>query len=462
MTDAYVRPAIATDRSAVAADIYERISELAPGTVIEPTHPAGVLVEGFADWIAQNLEQGSEVGDYIFRRLGTWLYGYAAREATQATALTTWTFTDSAQYLIEAGTPLTLLAADGSRVNFQVRTDVLKAAGLFSTGVGEVEIIATDPGADGTGLSTGAQLERPLISIGTITLVAPTAGGEDAEGETEYLDRLKAYLGNRQDTLVLPRNFEVDAVIATPQLDRALALNGYNPGSGTFGNAGFIAVAVINAAGADPGGTIRTAGQARQQAMSIAGLTVNWIAATYTTLTVVFSAKAFAEYDPADVEARAEAALADYISPANWGLPPFGDQRRWLDKPIVRIRELVTVLENVEGLDFTLAPTGTATTTSGNPNLTVVNPTTAGWVNGMAISGAGIPAGTLIGSGAGTATMGMVNAAGSPVNATASAAGVAITGAAVTLNGGTADVAMTGPAALPAPAPTSTVNGTVS
>jgi hypothetical protein len=489
MTDSYVRPALTVDRSSVAADIYERIAELAPGTAIEPTHPAGVIIEAFADWIAQALEQGSEVGDYIFRRLGTWLFRYPALEATQATGFTTWVFTDPAEYLIEAGTPLTLLAPDGSRIDFQVRASVLKPAATLSTAIGEVEIIATDPGADGTGLSTGALLERPLISIDTITVEAPTTGGVDAEGDAEYLDRLKAYLANRQDTLVLPRNFEIDAVIATPQVDRALALNLYLAGineiqqinvanatggtatytfegqtttavgstanaatfqaalealsniapgdvlvtGGPFNTApmfvefkgalansnrtqmtftssltggsasvtisttqggqaaspttqGHISVAVVNSDGADPGSTIRDAGEARQQAMAMAGLVIDWISATYTTLTVVFTGVSDADFDPADVETRAETALADYISPANWGLPSTGDQRSWRDKPVVRFQDLSTVLNGVEGFDH--------------------------WTT-------------------------------------------------LTLNGGTADVTMTGPAALPAPAPTSTVTGTV-
>lgn len=63
----------------------------------------------------------------------------------------------------------------------------------------------------------------------------------------------------------------------------------------------------------------------------------------------------------------------------------------------------------------------TATTVNATPNLTLVNPTT-GWQNGMPVAGAGIPAGTIILSGAGTANMVMSK------NATASAAGVAITG----------------------------------
>ncbi len=69
---------------------------------------------------------------------------------------------------------------------------------------------------------------------------------------------------------------------------------------------------------------------------------------------------------------------------------------------------------------------GTATTTNGSPNLTLVSPTT-GWANGMEISGTGIPAGATIQSGAGTATMVLADANGVALNCTASAAGVAIT-----------------------------------
>jgi hypothetical protein len=79
--------------------------------------------------------------------------------------------------------------------------------------------------------------------------------------------------------------------------------------------------------------------------------------------------------------------------------------------------------------DTAAAPVSTATTVNGSPNLTLVTPTT-GWVDGMVVTGTGIPAGTRIRSGAGTATIIMENAAGVLVNATASASGVTITGAA--------------------------------
>lgn len=71
--------------------------------------------------------------------------------------------------------------------------------------------------------------------------------------------------------------------------------------------------------------------------------------------------------------------------------------------------------------DLHMVALSTATTANTSPNLTLVTPTTM-WQNGMNVVGTGIPTGTAINSGAGTATMVM------SANATASAAGVTITG----------------------------------
>lgn len=65
------------------------------------------------------------------------------------------------------------------------------------------------------------------------------------------------------------------------------------------------------------------------------------------------------------------------------------------------------------------SPASTASTTNGSATITSVTPTT-GWVNGMHVTGSGIPADTIILSGAGTATMVLSN------NCTATATGVAV------------------------------------
>jgi hypothetical protein len=74
------------------------------------------------------------------------------------------------------------------------------------------------------------------------------------------------------------------------------------------------------------------------------------------------------------------------------------------------------------------SPAGTATTVNGSATITAVAPTT-GWANGMHIAGAGIPADTIILSGAGTSTMVLSNPC------TASASGVAISSSVLFVRG---------------------------
>ena len=81
--------------------------------------------------------------------------------------------------------------------------------------------------------------------------------------------------------------------------------------------------------------------------------------------------------------------------------------------------------QRFDGTNWNKTYSVTATTTSGNPTITSVSSVT-GLIAGQAISGTGIPANTFIGT-VGASTIGLVNASGSAVNATASNVGVAIT-----------------------------------
>jgi hypothetical protein len=454
---AYISVAIEVDASAITQEKIDYLQARIPGLIVEPPGTLYYFIEATSERDAINAQLITEVTDLIWDTFGGQILRLPRLLATQATGATTWTrvntteFPLSAPLTIPAGTGLSLAGADGSRVAFTTVNEVTLAAAVASTGLGEVGIIATTGGADGTGLQADPQPDETATWLDTITVEAPTAGGADEEDVDSYRNRLADEASLMARTLVLAEDFAVRARDETG-VGLALALDLYDADTSTANVPGRMTVAVRSPEGLDPGSTVRNTVLADLQADAVSILVVHVIAPTYTTITVVFAAVADAGFDPADVQARAAQAVLDFLSPANWGLPPFGDQRVWLDKPSVRYRDVVAAIEATEGLDYTATATGTATTTNTSPNLTLVTPTT-GWVNGMAISGAGIPAGTHIVSGAGTATMVM------SANATASASGVAITGQAVTVNGGTSDVVMTGPAALPDPA--STVVGSV-
>jgi hypothetical protein len=112
-------------------------------------------------------------------------------------------------------------------------------------------------------------------------------------------------------------------------------------------------VAVVDAAGEPLSAVERAALQASMLAEVESGKLIYVTEPSYSYVDVTFTAVSYPTFVPATVEAAAEAAVAAFLSPAEWGRPRYGDTetaRLWLDEPTVRFRELVAVLEGVEGL----------------------------------------------------------------------------------------------------------------
>jgi hypothetical protein len=81
----------------------------------------------------------------------------------------------------------------------------------------------------------------------------------------------------------------------------------------------------------------------------LAGMVVNVIAPTYTAIDVTFTFTTQPDFVPADVKTAAEAAVADALSPANWGRPSPG-ANVWEDEPVVDIGTIEGVIKNTPGV----------------------------------------------------------------------------------------------------------------
>jgi hypothetical protein len=112
-----------------------------------------------------------------------------------------------------------------------------------------------------------------------------------------------------------------------------------------------VVVASVDASGEPSSNTIKNDVIDLLAARREVNFVVLVIDAGYSTIKVTAAATALPGYDPIQVQAAAEAALADYLSPANWGQPPYGDKRAWVKEDTVYRGELYTVLNAVEGLD---------------------------------------------------------------------------------------------------------------
>lgn len=355
MTDFYIEPTIETDPDQLASQAFEHLQDHIPGWVPNDGNLETILIEAHALMAAEVRDVASAVPNSIFRRMGE-LIGIEPLEATSATVLTTWTMVDNAGYTIPAGTFVGIRSAGDVLVPFAVDVDYVIAPG--STSRADVRVVAVNPGEASSGLGAPAgpmELITSRADVLTVTQNTITTGGVDAETDDEYLDRFTQRLRLLSPRPILPEDF---AVLAqdNASVGRALALDGYNPADQTYNNERMVAVAVTDAAGEPLDAGTKAAIDAMLEAEREVTFVVNVIDPTYTTIDVDVDVKARTGYQLADVETRVEAALSDYLSPATWGYePPQGDAGEpvlWEQTTTVRWLELVTLVNNVDGVDY--------------------------------------------------------------------------------------------------------------
>lgn len=353
----YTDPPLETDPETLAQDAFAYLAGQFPAWQPSEAQLEVWLLRAFARMAAEARDIASDVPRAIFRFFGQ-LVGVPSIEDTPASADTTWVLADNAGHVIEEGTVVGIPHPDGDLVDFEVLADVTVPAGQTTTAAGAVKLVAIEAGARGSGLTGTPELVDGLeFEVTSITLVGQTTGGVDAESDDDYLDRLVEQLELMAPRPIIPEDFATFAR-SVAGIDRALAIDGYNASTTATGQEKTITVAVVDAAGATPSSGLRNEVDALLQAEREWNFLVFVIGPTYTPVQVTFTAKAYAGHVPADVEAAAEAAVAAYLSPANWARPQDSNERLWLPgHDRIRIGELYTVLNEVPGLDYVTALT---------------------------------------------------------------------------------------------------------
>lgn len=346
----YVSYPLEADPDALAQEAFDYIAARIAGWQPSPGDPLTIALESFAQIAAELIEVASDVPTAIYRYLGASLFALPPVEASRAAGTSTWTMRDDAGYTIPAGTVVGIPAAGDQLVGFETVADVVVPPGSTTTAAGEVALLAVEAGAAGSGLTGPVTLIDSLAFVTGVALVGQTTGGVDAESDADYLDRLTAELRLLSPRPILPEDFAVMARRVSG-VERATAVDGYNPADGTTDNERMVTVAVVDAAGQPVSTATRNAVDALLQAEREVTFIVHVIDPTYTAVDVTFTATALPGFDPADVEARAEAAVADYLSPANWGRTA-STGATWLNRPIVRYLEVAEIINRVDGVDY--------------------------------------------------------------------------------------------------------------
>lgn len=354
----YIDIPIEVEPEALINDVYAELADRFPGWTANEGSPEVWLVRAIVYRLVVPLaELAGDVPAEIFQRFGEEIHNVPAIAAAPATGESTWTMDDAAGHTIAADTEVMIAGADGTLYGFRVRDEVQVLAGATTTGAGEVILEAVEDGADASGLTANPTLVDALAFVAEdgIVLTGPTSGGVDAEDPIDYLNRLRDTLQTLAPRPILPRDVEILAR-SVAGVARASALDGYNPADSTTNNERMVSVAVVDEDGAALSGAVKTEVENLLTARRELNFIFHAIDPTYSTVKVNFQITVFEGFDQATVEGDVIAALTAYLSPQNWGKPPYGpdsaDASIWLPQTVVRHQDLSTVVNNVQGVDY--------------------------------------------------------------------------------------------------------------
>jgi Baseplate J-like protein len=305
------------------------------------------MIEAVARIAAETAFVTAQVPPEIFRYFGEEILGLPTQSGLAASVGTTWTAIDTDGHVIQEGT---FIDIDG--FGFVVDHDVTIPSGSASTAVGAVLVFATDEGEEYNGLSEPIEPVEALDWVSVITAVGETSGGRTEEDIDSYLARLATVLQLQSPRPILPNDF---AVLADqiPGVERATAIDGYNPAAGgSYNNERMLAIAAVDENGDPVSSAIKTEIQTTLDALREINFVINTVDPTYTDIDVTFTAKAHSGFDKAATELAAEQAVADYLSPANWGQPQYVSDVSWVNVTVVRYLEISQVINNVEGISY--------------------------------------------------------------------------------------------------------------
>ena len=330
-------------------DIITRLQDLHPGWEPHRADLVTMLAESVAFVTSMVLGVVSDTRDSLYRRAGLAIFGVPEIPAAPAVAVTTWTVQDTSGYAIPQGTEVGYLTSTGDTMIFRTTADVVIPSGQSSAS--GVEVTAITPGSQGNGLTGPVLVSSTTPWVTGITQPFPTSGGEDGETDEEYLARLPREI-EVQRTPVRERDFQAVAM-RIPGVGRAVAIDGWNTVSDTMGNEKTVGVVVATTDGlacsTDVKAAVKTAIEAVREVNFIVGVTDP----AFTSVTVTYAATAYPGFTTADVKTRVDAAILAFLSPATWGMPTWEaalDGGQWLNEPVVRVNDVVAVIDSVQGV----------------------------------------------------------------------------------------------------------------
>lgn len=297
------------------------------------------------------LQLAANVDAAIFNEWGRTIVNVVPQEATRATVTSTWTVTDNAGYMIRAGTQVDIARSGDERIGFVVLADVEVPPGKEVTEAGEVILEAVEPGLDGNGLEGEGILVDALSYVTGIAIVEASSGGSDAEDPTRFLGRLAETMQTFIEGVVLAKDGEI-VLRNIAGVGRALGIDNYNAETEEDEQEKTTTYALTDAEGEPVAASVKETAEALLEEKREVNYLWFVIDATYHLLDVEGEIVPMQGFDKAEIAANVKAAIEDAFSPVRHGQQPPGDASSWVNSDTLRYQDLVTVVSNVEGMDY--------------------------------------------------------------------------------------------------------------
>jgi uncharacterized phage protein gp47/JayE len=309
-----------------------------------------LLLEALAQEVAELIFAANRIPDAVVETLLR-LYGIERDAGAPPTVTLEFTMSGTVGYTVPIGTAVRLDLAGYESIVFTTDVELTILAGVST---GTVTATGDRYTAEGNGVPAGTEVELldSLTNVDQVDTFTEVTGGRDAEEDADYFERGSQRFARLTETLVLPAHFV------------SSALDAYNPAgdpdnNGPIGADGGHMTVAVYGDGAVVSAPNKTALETKMEEAAIASLDVHIIDPTITAVNVDVTVKALAGYDSAVVDANVVAALTAYLDPMQWG---------W--GAVVRLYELVQVINSAEGVDYIVS----FTTPVADTNLTGVAP----------------------------------------------------------------------------------------
>ena len=335
------------DASSLEQEALETLEAAFAGWTPAQGDPEVWLTKAFARIASGVFIQASELSTAAFRRFGESVVNVPPIQAAPATVDAKFTMVDNAGYTVPQGTQVNIEASGDLSLGFVTAEAGVVAPGSTTVVIG---LEAVEPGEQGNGLTADPVLSDALAFVKEIESEGTTADGVDEEEEDAYLDRLVEALQLLSLSLIVGRDFEIDAR-AVAGIAQAKCIEAYNAEKGEA-EALAVSVYVVDADNAKLSEGVKDELQERQQEKVPSGVNVYVADASYQKVKVKTTFKVLDGFDPEAVEAAVTARLDEYFE--TWGIPTTGDASTsggWVNKTTVYRFELISEVDRVAGVD---------------------------------------------------------------------------------------------------------------